>query len=44
MQAHDSAQLQGRPKGQQYKVVHLKAEVIDFFSLFFFASDYRSRI
>lgn len=31
MQAHDILQQQGKPKGQQYKVVHLKAEVIDFF-------------
>lgn len=33
MQTHDILQQQGKPKGQQYKVVHLKAEVIDFFFL-----------
>lgn len=30
MQAHDILQQQSKPKGQRYKVVHLKAEVIDF--------------
>lgn len=30
MQAHDILQHQGKPKGQQDKVVHLTAEVIDF--------------
>lgn len=32
--AHDILQQQGKPKGHQYKVVHLEAGVIDFFFFF----------